>query len=218
MERLVATLRVLQRIPIPEAVAKKDVTYTAVSADDVNTWCMVDEALFREERVKASTFDHDVAAATATAPADFPHRATAISTAQSVYTMPTTATAPSTGRWGSPQSSFPVSPAAAPTSVSPYTTYSDHSTYTYGRPPSAAGGHHSQSQRYSYGAPILNHQYTTTAASPYAAAVAPGYPSPAPVPSLSLPPLPEQPAVPVSTQTSRSLPHLPAQPPAPSKY
>ena len=217
MEGLVATLRVLQRIPIPEAVAKKDATYTAVSADDVNIWCTLDEALFREERVKASTFDHDVAAATATAPADFPHSATATSTAQSRYTIPTTAAAPSTGRWGSPHSALPVSPAAAPSSVSPYSTYSDHSTYTYGRHPSAAGGHHSQSQQYSYGAPILN-QYTTTAASPYAAAVAPGYPSPAPVPSLSLPPLPEQPPVPVSSQTSRSLPPLPAQPPAPSKY
>ena len=142
-----------------------------------------------------------------------PHSATATSTAQSRYTMPTTAAAPSTGRWGSPHSSLPVSPAAAPTSVSPYSTYSDHSTYTYGRPPS--GGHHFQSQQYTYGAPMLS-QYTTTAASPYAAAVAPGYPSPAPVPSL--PPLPEQPPAPVSAQTSRSLPPLPAQPPAPSKY
>ena len=213
MEGLVATLRVLQRIPIPEAVAKKDATYTAVSAVDVNTWCTLDEALFREERVKASTFDHDVAAATATAPADFPHSATATSTAQSRYTIPTTAAAPSTGRWGSPHSALPVSPAAAPSSVSPYSTYSDHSTYTYGRPPS--GGHHFQSQQYTYGAPMLS-QYTTTAASPYAAAVAPGYPSPAPVPSL--PPLPEQPPAPVSAQTSRSLPPLPAQPPAPSKY
>jgi hypothetical protein len=56
MEELVATVRTLQRVPVPDAIAKKDAFYTATSTEEIDKWALLDELLFREERAKLSAY------------------------------------------------------------------------------------------------------------------------------------------------------------------
>jgi hypothetical protein len=56
MEELVTAARTLQRVPVPDAIAKKDAFYTATSAEEIEKWVLLDELLFREERAKLSAY------------------------------------------------------------------------------------------------------------------------------------------------------------------